>query len=215
MVSPILLYYLCSWTISTVPCVIHYGYMLLFWRADGQFQNSQSRLRHSFHDKLSDVIYDSYVLFWTAVFAFASVCLLPTSLLFLTLDRCWILISGSKIVKYQKLLLMIDAIISIGCFALIFYGYGKDPPVSSSTNCSTSGCIVSQSGHHIYVTFKMIAGGTNVICGIIFFVLLNIKRKSVTRGSFLQTHEQKKRKAVSQFILKLIPDSVKFRTTCQ
>ena len=124
-------------------------------------------------------------------------CLTPAALVFLTIDRCWIIIVGIISQRKQAVFTAIAIIISISSGLLIGWGYGKDPPASVITDCPTFGCIADRSGYNIFITFKMVAGGCNFIAGVIFILLWKSKRKSVSNGLYFTAIEEKKRRAVS------------------
>ena len=126
---------------------------------------------------------------------------MPAALIFLTIDRCWIILVGIISHRKQVIFSTTAMIISICCDCIVSYSYGKDPPKSASTNCSTFGCLVNPSGYNTFIIFKMVAGGCNFTAGIIFLILWRLQKKKMSKGFFHTTMEERKKRDVSSNFL--------------
>ncbi|KAI1703735.1 DAF-16/FOXO Controlled, germline Tumor affecting [Ditylenchus destructor] len=141
------------WSCITIP---YQAYMAIDWHPD---RNE----------------YNVYTIFWLGLFMNAYMVITPLQVLFLTLDRCLILMFAHLYNERQRRLLFVVSCISQLCFvAMIFTICLMELPLQLDKvkECDSYPCLaVKSKSLHLFYS-KIIIGLLNVILGIAFFFAL-------------------------------------------
>ena len=154
-----MLLYICvefAFSLSSLPHII---YLTAFWA-------------------LSDVSYNAYWIYMTALPQTVLLLILPLSVFFLGLDRCLCLLLPYKNRAFISRSVFAVALIVISIFSTINIVFYILPafPMTTLTNCRSSGCLASMESAKVFSTMRYCASVSNVFVGL---VLLKLVRKKI------------------------------------
>ncbi|KAI1703211.1 hypothetical protein DdX_15044 [Ditylenchus destructor] len=135
-------------------------------------------------DIYREIVYDphqlnnKYVLFWTGILDVSYLAVSPVAVLFITIDRCFVLkrmyIPCGK--KYRKRLLVADVVTIFLCYLLCCVVYLAELPLDLTkvARCEQFACLIIKYLNVPQLALKSVISTLNVVCSVAFLYLMNV-----------------------------------------
>ena len=140
----------------------------------------------------NQVIYNSYILYWTALPVMLLLPVIPTTVFFLSIDRWLILLFPTNYVKYKMIYFARGALAASVFVMIVVIVIQVAPvlPLKSSTSCRSIECFFVDAGliPDFYVHFRWVLSILNMALGIVF--LMAMKKRNKKNQSVFQTNRR-------------------------